>query len=184
MSVFTAYKNRRYEISTGESVGTLDHMMGYFGDGERWAQGVYTANDGGRCLVSAAQHVRVSQIDDAKHWLRMAIKKKTGIDYSIEAFNDTRSSFEEIKEIIELAKELARAGANAGALVGEVLPPVRLALPGPAPVSALPAVQANRLPVPASPWAAPVPAAPAQRKTGFFSALFGDARPSLQEWRD
>jgi hypothetical protein len=152
MSVATAYRKRRLEISIPEAVATFDNITDYFGDGENWRQHVYQGNDGGRCLVGAAAHVRVSQIDDAKHWLRMAIKEKTGLD-SIEQFNDTRNSFGEIKEILDRAKELARTGgADAAALVGEVLPPVRAALPAPSPVTALPVTQENRRPVAREPW--------------------------------
>jgi hypothetical protein len=178
-NVFADYRDRRCEISTDESLGTLNHMMDFFGDGEHWAQGVYQGNDGGRCLVGAAAHVRVSNIDDAKHWLRIAIKEKTGLD-SIEQFNDTRNSFEEIKEIINRAMELARAGAAKAAtvLVGEVLPPVRAALPAPAAVTALPVLEANQFPSDTNPWVAPMPApAPRARNTQA-------TRPSLREWRD
>lgn len=151
MSISTGYQKRRREISTVESVDTLDHMNDFFGDGKNWAQHVYDGKDGGKCLVAAAKHVQVSQIDDAKHWLRVAIKERTGLN-SIEQFNDTRNSFDDIKEIITRAKELAREGASkASALVVEVLPPVRAALT--VPVAALPVVQTNRLPVAANPWA-------------------------------
>jgi hypothetical protein len=174
--VATAYRKRRREISTVESVDTLDHMKEFFCDGENWRKHVYQGGDGGQCLRGAAEHVRVSQIDDAKHWLMVAIKEKTGMA-SIEQFNDTRNSFAEINEIIDRAKELARAGGSkAVALVGEVLPPVRVALPAPAPATALPVVQANWPPVTADdPWATPSfhPAPPRRRPT---------ARRSFWDW--
>ena len=106
--------------------------MEFFGEGENWRQHVYQGDDGGRCLVGAANHVQVSSIDDAKHWLRQAIEQKTGKPLSIEQFNDTRSSFAEIPDVLDRARELARTGGRqVPALVGEVLPPVRPALPSP-----------------------------------------------------
>jgi hypothetical protein len=186
MGIFTAYRDRRREISAVESIDTLEHMKDFFGDGETWRQGVYRANDGGRCLVGAANHVRVSRIDDAKHWLRVAIKEKTGQSCSIEQFNDTRGSFGEIRQVLNRAAELARANATkAVALVGEVMPPVRLALPAPAPITALPVVQGNRLPVAANPWDAPVQAEPAPaRRQEHRAPEYHSPRPSLWDWKD
>jgi hypothetical protein len=152
MSIFDSYRQRRREISGQESVATLDHMKDFFGDGQNWAQHVYQGTDGGRCLVAAANHVRVSSIDDAKHWLRQAIAEKTGLT-SIEQFNDKAGSFAEIQEILGRARELARAGAaRVPALVGEVLPPVRAALPSPV---------ANTSVAATNPWAMPVATTPA-----------------------
>jgi hypothetical protein len=196
MSMSDSYRQRRREISTRESVATLDHMNDFFGDGETWRQHVYQGNDGGRCLVAAANHVRVSPIDDAKHWLRQAIKEKTGLS-SIEQFNDTRSSFAEIKEVLDRARELARTGgAQVPALVGEVLPPVRAALPA----ANVPAVQRPANPpvagfsdanswdswgVPAviNPWeasGAPAPVAPRTRRVRIPRA----PRASLWDWAE
>lgn len=177
MSLFDGYRQRRREISTRESVATLDHMKQFFGDGENWRQHIYQGDDGGRCLIAAADHVRVSSIDDAKHWLRRAIKEKTGQSLTIEQFNDTRRSFAEIQEVLDRARELARTGGRQlPALVGEVLP-ARPALP--APVAS----------VPANPWAAPAPVGPT---TALLSALrdgwaAGGTQPrraSLWDWTE
>ena len=71
--IFANYRRRRLELTGRESAETLEHMQGYFQDGANWTQGMYENASGARCLVGAANHVRVSSIDDAKHWLRLAI---------------------------------------------------------------------------------------------------------------
>src|SRR3984957_7716441 len=135
MGFFDSYRQRRREISAPESVATLDHMRSFFGDGQNWAQHVYHGKDGRKCLVGAANHVRVSAIDDAKHWLRQAINEQTGLT-SIEQFNDTRSSFAEIENILIRAKQLAATAMarlpapmpQRALPAPEILPPVRAAL--------------------------------------------------------
>lgn len=169
MGVFDSYRQRRREISGPESVGTLDHMMSFFGDGQNWAQHVYQGADGGKCLVGAADHVRVSAIDDAKHWLRQAISEQTGLT-SIEQFNDKAGSFAEIENILTRAKQLAatataRLPAPVRALPApEILPPVRAALPPPS-STGWPAPVVNARPLPR--------AVPARAR-----------RPSLFDWSD
>jgi hypothetical protein len=138
MSLIDAYRQRRREISGPESVATLDHMRSFFSDGQNWAQHVYHGGDGGKCLVGAADHVRVSSIDDAKHWLRQAIGEQTGLT-SIEKFNDKAGSFAEIDNILTRAKQLATtttarlpAPAQHRPLPApEIIPPMRAALPSP-----------------------------------------------------
>jgi hypothetical protein len=187
MSVFTGYRDRRHEISMAESVDTLDHMEDFFGDGQNWAQHVYDGKDGGKCLVAAAEYVRVSSIDDAKHWLRMAIKEKTGLT-SIEQFNDTRSTYDEVAAVIARAKQLALAGQRAGSVstfsalvpvrastpVVEILPPERKAAPATVPAT-IPSVRRAPMPAPYS--------APYKLRWRLADAAC-DLRRSLAEWDD
>src|SRR5690349_2737080 len=67
------FRKRRLELTGPESVETLEHMQEHFQDGANWTQGMYENANGARCLVGAANHVRVSSLDNAKHWLRLAI---------------------------------------------------------------------------------------------------------------
>ena len=107
MGFFDNYRQRRLELTGRESAATLEHMQDYFQDGANWTQGMYENANGARCLVGAANHVRVSSIDDAKHWLRLAIAEIAPGVARIEDFNDTRSTFAEVAAVIERAKQLA-----------------------------------------------------------------------------
>lgn len=109
MPFFDSYRQRRLGLTGPESVATLDHMEDYFQGGDKWTQDVYTGPDNTKCLVGAANHVRVSRVDDAKHWLRLAIAEREPTIHSIEQFNDTRRSYSEIEEVIARAKQLASA---------------------------------------------------------------------------
>ena len=129
MGIFKAYRQERARHSVPESVATLDYMEDYLRGGENWTQGVYRQGDA-RCLVGAAEYARVSTIDDAKHWLRLAIAERTGgAIATIEEFND-RQSFVEIAAVVDRAKQLAAANLPAPV---EVIPPARLASPWRAP---------------------------------------------------
>jgi hypothetical protein len=150
MGIFDAYRQKRRTLTAPESVATLSHMEGFFQGGANWKQGEYHAANGTKCLVGAADHVRVSSIDDAKHWLRQAIAEQTaGAITTIEGFNDSRQSFAEIAAVIDRAKQLATtarlpAPVTLRALPApayaqplrqgrpEIIPPVRAALPSPA----------------------------------------------------
>ena len=182
MGVFSGYRERRVSLTGEESLATLLHMENFFQDGANWTQGVYNAANGAKCLVGAANHVRVTSIDDAKYYLRRAIAErgKTGL-FAIERFNDASPSFDEVAAVIDRAKQLAASAGRAlprpepvNALVGEILPPVRPSPPAPAPVTALPVVHANTLPVAANPRGK---ALPRQRRQP-------TARRSLWDWSD
>jgi hypothetical protein len=131
------YRQRRVELTGPESFETLDNMRGFFADGSNWTQQMYENANGARCLVGAANYVRVSRIDDAKHWIGLAIAEVAPGVARIEDFNDTRSTFAEVSAVIERAKQLA-AQSVARALpapVVEILPPQ---LPAPALSRAVP----------------------------------------------
>jgi hypothetical protein len=141
MGFFNNYRQRRAELTGPESVATLEHMQAYFQDGANWTQHMYENANGARCLVAAANHVRVSSIDDAKNWLRLAIAEIDPGIARIEDFND-RSTFAEVAAVIERARQLAAQSVTLPAPVVEILPPVRQA-PTPVVVS-LPRVRARR----------------------------------------
>ena len=171
MGFFEKVRQARAALTAPESVATLDHMHDYFANGENWTKGVYSAANGARCLVGAADHVRVSAVDDAKYHLRQAIAEREPHLRTIEQFNDTRDDFGEIAAVIRRAKELAQAAqlsatrpaAALPAPVAEVLPPkpapakagapAWLPAPRPAPAAQLPAVR----PAAALPAARPAP---------------------------
>ncbi len=146
MSFIENYRQRRTELSGPESVETLEHMELYFRDGSNWTKDMYQNADGARCLRGAAYHVRTSPIDDAPHWLRLAIAEVAPGVARIEDFNDTRSTYAEVAAVIRRAKELAtqsisRALATPAPVV-EILPPERRQQPvavfNPRPVRATP----------------------------------------------
>lgn len=136
MSFIDNYRRRRLATSGPESIATLDHMEGYFRNGANWTQGMYENANGARCLVGAANHVSVSSLDAAKHWLRQAIAEVAPEARRIEDFNDTRRTYAEVAAVIARAKQLALAAqAPVAALPAsapriDILPPER-ALPAP-----------------------------------------------------
>jgi hypothetical protein len=130
MGIFSAARKRRVALTSRESVATLTSMQDFFGNGANWTQNVYaTPDSAARCLVAAANHVRVSSIDDAKHWLRQAIAEREPAIRTIEEFNDTRRTFDEVAAVIARARELALAAQlpvrvlPAPTSVPQVLPP-------------------------------------------------------------
>ncbi|MGE4046476.1 MAG: hypothetical protein AB7F35_16580 [Acetobacteraceae bacterium] len=132
MGFFENYRQRRAELTGAESADTLTYMLDYLQDGANWTQQMYENANGARCLVAAANHVRVSPIDDAKHWLRLAIAEVAPGVARIEDFNDTRSTFAEVAAVIERARQLALAAqARQPVPVAEILPPRRAARPAP-----------------------------------------------------
>jgi len=142
MSFFDDVRKARAVLTSTESVATLTYMEDFFHDGENWTQHTYHAANGTKCLVAAAEYVRLSPVDDAKYWLRQAINELEP-GSTIEAFNDTRNSYEEIEAVIRRAKQLARQAqlparrpvaavkALPAPAVAEILPPA------PAPVRAI-----------------------------------------------
>jgi len=175
MGFFSSYRQERAGLTGPESVDTLSHMETFFRDGSKWTRDVYERADGARCLVGAANHVRVSPIDDAKHWLREAIAEQTsGEITTIERFNDTRQNYGEIAAVIERAKELAT-------LARLPAPARRFALPAPA-ATQVPAV-IDMMPVPVALPSRPAPVTidmepiapqPVRARR--------EPRPSLAEW--
>lgn len=137
MGAFNSFRQHRASLTGAESVDSLVYMEDYFRNGANWAQGVYHAQNGAKCMVGAADHVRVTCIDDAKHWLRQAIaERKTGAT-TIEQFNDASPSYEQVAAVIDRAKQLAKAARllrlpapePVKALVGEILPPLSREFP-------------------------------------------------------
>ena len=137
MGFFEKVRQERAKLTSRESEATLDYMEDFFGNGDNWTKGVYSAANGARCLVGAADHARVSAVDDAKYWLRQAIAERSP-HWTIEQFNDNADDYSEIAAVIRRAKEMAREAQQ---------PAVRPALPAP-PVAEV---------LPASPWSPPVP---------------------------
>jgi hypothetical protein len=135
--IVSAYRDCLHEETGRESGETLDLMKAHFGDGRNWTKDMYANPTGAHCLVGAADHVRVSSLDNAKHFLRLAIAEVAPGAASIEDFNDTRSTYAEVAAVIDRAKEIAVQKARARpAPVVEILPPTapRARRPAPAPV--------------------------------------------------
>jgi hypothetical protein len=156
-----AYRRTRRALSVPESMATLDQMQDYFQDGANWTQGMYENADGARCLVGAANHVRVSSIDDAQQWLRLAIAEVMPGAARIEDFNDGCCTFAEVAAVIERARQLAAQS-------------VARALPSPAPAPA-----ARNFP---TTWESSP--SPATQRPVFLSGKPARVRrrPSLAEW--
>src|SRR5689334_9394508 len=110
MGFSSNYKQRLREITGPESAANLTEMGRYFQGGKYWTQGAYHRSNGSACLVGAAEVVRsrLSPLGDTRYWLQQAIAERhPGL--SIEAFNDSRTSFSEITQILARAKQLALA---------------------------------------------------------------------------
>ena len=118
MAFFENYRAAQAKLTAREAVATLDYMDDAFEAGSKWAQGVYSAENGARCLVAAANHCKVSAIDSAKYWLMQAIKERMPHLKSIEEFNDQAQTFAEIAAVIRPRPRaglgLATAGGQAG----------------------------------------------------------------------
>jgi hypothetical protein len=169
MGYCTNYAKRRFELTGGESVATLEHMQDYFQDGANWTQGMYENTNGARCLVGAANHVRVSSIDDAKHWLRLAIAEVMPGATRIEDFNDGCRTYAEVAAVIERARQLAAQSA------AHALPPPAPALPAlPTPVKTEPEILPPERQALPPPDAAPVVLNPRRARVR--------RRPNLVSW--
>jgi len=175
MAFFENYRRAQAKLTTREAVATLDYMDESFQAGSKWAQGVYTAENGARCLVAAANHCKVSAIDSAKYWLMQAIKERMPHLKSIEQFNDQAKSFAEIAAVIRRARELASAAQLPAVKPVALLPPPQWAKQLPAPAGARETLPAVR---PAAPRPAPaIPEAPRLRDAWReFRASFIDYR--------
>ena len=149
------------QLAVPESVDTLDYMEDFFHNGLNWARDTYNAENGARCLVGAANYVRVSKIDCAKHFILQAIQECEPQLKTIEAFNDSRRSYEQVAAVIGRARELARQAQ---------LPAVRpvAALPAPASAEFLPLALAPSGSVPA---VRDVTARPPQQAGGYRPGL-------------
>lgn len=130
------------QLAVPESIATLDLIDDFFHNGLNWTRDTYKAVNGARCLVGAANYVKVSAIDCAKHWLLQAIQECEPQLKTIEAFNDSRRSYEQVAAVIGRAKELARQAQ----------------LPAPLPVAALPAPATAKFQPPARVASSSVPA--------------------------
>jgi hypothetical protein len=118
---FDKCRAARATLTTPETIATLDHMEDFFGNGKNWTKGVYSAADGARCLVGAADYAKVSKVDDAKYWLRQAIAERSP-HWTIEQFNDHADDYSEIVAVIRRAKELAQEAAQLPAVRAAAAP--------------------------------------------------------------
>jgi hypothetical protein len=75
MAFFNNCRREMAKLAAPESVATLDYIEDFFQNGLNWTRDSYRADSGARCLVGAANYVRVSAIDGAKHWLLQAIQR-------------------------------------------------------------------------------------------------------------
>jgi hypothetical protein len=125
-------RQRRFNLTGRESVEQLADMEGFFQGGTNWTRGAYERSNGTKCLVGAANYVRRTtgnSLGEAKYWLLQAIAERGGT--GIEGFNDTRTSYREVGEVIWRAKQLALAARSPAPAVAppRALPPPRPALP-------------------------------------------------------
>jgi hypothetical protein len=139
MTFFDNCRREMAQLAVPESVGTIEMITDFFQDGAMWTRDTYLAPNGARCLAAAANAVRVSNIDSAKYWLVQAIKEREPQLGTIEQFNDSRRSYDEVAAVLRRARELAEqsllpaprpVAALPAPVAGEILPPVGLAAPG------------------------------------------------------
>lgn len=90
----------------------LDLLLAFFADGRRWIKGRMVDKQGNRCLMGGLEYVREHhQIDwqstnEAERCLCRALPKRRN-QHSLIAFNDSSSSFAEVRALILKAQELA-----------------------------------------------------------------------------
>jgi hypothetical protein len=119
----------RVTVSVESVLETLSAMERFFQGGKRWGRGaLHNPFNGNKCLVGAVSSVQASDgntswvpadaIAAARYYIQRAVRAGGSLG-GIEMFNDSRSSFAEIAEVIARAKEMATADA----------------LPAPAPVA-------------------------------------------------
>jgi hypothetical protein len=142
MAFFENYRREMAQLAVPESVASIDYIEDFFQNGANWTRDTYKAANGARCLVAAANVVKVSKIDSAKYWLLQAVQEREPQLRTIEQFNDSRRSYDEVAAVLARARELARqsllpapgpVAAQAARLgAGEILPPVRAVSPVPA----------------------------------------------------
>ena len=131
-----------------------------------------TARTAPECLIGAIEHLgarRAITQAQCKEWIRIAIRE-TGADNSsglfggfmcIEHFNDTRSSYVEVAEVLARARALATAHAKKMAaelrLTAPPKEPARLPAPVRAKPAAAPARVLPKIPAPPPQFALPAP---------------------------
>ncbi|HVB15428.1 MAG TPA: hypothetical protein VNF04_02740 [Stellaceae bacterium] len=113
MGIRDSYRKTMLGLTGPDSVAALNGMETYFSGGAKWTQGAYHRGDGTKCLVGAADHVQRAagiKLADPKYWIRRAIAERQGVVspvLGIESFNDSRTSYDEIAQVLTRAKQLA-----------------------------------------------------------------------------
>lgn len=92
-------------------LGKLEELLG--DDGQNWITNAYANGFGSYCLVGGLRHIRAVRGcgDHAGVYLRRAIARVSRGEAIIH-FNDSRTSFAEIRLVIFLARQLAREVAD------------------------------------------------------------------------
>jgi hypothetical protein len=97
-----------------KAIAVLNLLTEFFGEfGHRWISGMYEDRYGGRCLVSALDHVRTEAeigSDGTEHYLRRALPAAAA---DIDTFNDDCRSYDEIRAVIVAARDIAQAEIDA-----------------------------------------------------------------------
>ena len=74
-------------------------LLALFGsDGEHWMKGNYDDGEGNYCLIGGLQAMKMTS--RGRPVLTKAIKEITGQKWSVEEFNDSRTSWREIKQVL------------------------------------------------------------------------------------
>jgi hypothetical protein len=101
------------EAKSGDAVAFLDLLLEFFADGRRWTRGIDKDDAGNRCLVGAIRYVKdtykISPIE-AEAALREALPlplRKHSDRFHLIVFNDSRTSFADIRKLIHAARALA-----------------------------------------------------------------------------
>jgi hypothetical protein len=104
-------------------------MLEFFDDGRRWCQGVMVDTTGNRCLIGALRHIRATlhmRGEGTVHYLRAAIapihddpllnwligerwKPPERGGWDLVHYNDSCPDYEEIRDTIIKARDLAQA---------------------------------------------------------------------------
>ena len=98
---------KKREAAAGEILALL---LAFFADGQRWLKGQFKDHRGNRCLMGALQYVATEHSIDPqsmKNAERCLCRALPSRHFSLSAFNDSRSSYDEVRALILKARELA-----------------------------------------------------------------------------
>jgi hypothetical protein len=132
MGFFSDYRQRRLALMGPESVATIEAIERFFDGGRNWTRFAYHWW-GKKCVVGALQSMQGGQPEDARYWIRQAIRQlypgSSLPIMQIESFNDSHS-YDEVAAVIARAKQLALAATwevrqARAAPAAEILPPRR-----------------------------------------------------------
>lgn len=97
--------------SAARAVDMLDLLVEFFEGGKYWTTGEFINDEEKRCLVGAMRYIRTAHnLHGApiRHYLLRAMNRSVW-GHGLMSFNDACRNFDELREVISKARELAVA---------------------------------------------------------------------------